>query len=183
MLKHILAIALLIVIGVPSVAHDSALIVDAEYNRYIKNYLRIFDNLEVAEVLAVIKLESNFRVDLVTNEKSVHDRSYGPMQVRLKTARGMGFTGKPEALLTWKEGLYWGMKYLSISKELAVKSIRNSAKTDGQLTRRRMFAIYNAGGLYWVDGIVGGRYINNDYVKVCEINYWKFASYDKLYEV
>ena len=183
MWKHILAIAFTFVAIFPSAGYDSTLTSVSELDFYMAKYLKDFSNLEVAEVLAVIQRESRFRPKTVTLERKVRDKSYGPMQVRLKTARGMGFTGTPEDLCTWREGLYWGMRYLSYAKKVAQKTLRYASESNTHVLRRRMFAIYNSGGVYWQDGVVGGKYINSIYVHACERNYWKFNTWAEGYLV
>jgi soluble lytic murein transglycosylase-like protein len=62
--------------------------------------------LPVALANAVIRLESNY------NPKIVHAGNYGLMQIRLTTARSLGFAGTPAELLDPDTNLRFGLKYL-----------------------------------------------------------------------
>ena len=55
---------------------------------------------------AVIRVESNY------NAKIVHAGNYGLMQIKLATARSLGFGGAPVALLDPDTNLHFGLKYL-----------------------------------------------------------------------
>jgi soluble lytic murein transglycosylase-like protein len=55
---------------------------------------------------AVIRLESNFR------PTAAHAGNYGLMQVRLATARSLGFRGDARGLLDARTNLTYGMAYL-----------------------------------------------------------------------
>jgi soluble lytic murein transglycosylase-like protein len=61
----------------------------------------------VALANAVIRIESNF------NAHVVHAGNYGLMQIRLATARSLGFAGSPAALLDPDTNLRFGLKYLA----------------------------------------------------------------------
>ncbi|MGE3643427.1 MAG: transglycosylase SLT domain-containing protein [Beijerinckiaceae bacterium] len=56
---------------------------------------------------AVVVLESTYRPSIV------HKGNYGLMQIRLGTARAMGFRGGPRQLLQPDINLRYGMKYLA----------------------------------------------------------------------
>ena len=56
---------------------------------------------------AVVVLESTYRPAIV------HRGNYGLMQIRLGTARAMGFRGGPRQLLQPNTNLRYGMKYLA----------------------------------------------------------------------
>jgi len=56
---------------------------------------------------AVIRIESRYNAGIV------HAGNYGLMQLRAQTARGMGFSGSPAALLDPETNLRFGMKYLA----------------------------------------------------------------------
>jgi hypothetical protein len=142
------------------------------YMKWINMYLTIFTNLTVPEVLTVMDIESQFNEKLITLEPSVHDKSCGPMQVRIKTARGLGLKGDWHQLCTWQIGLYYGMKYLSQSKKRALHSTHNSL-----VARKRTWAGYNAGNYYLIRLATGEwTYLNNGYVKKCEHVYVKYAN-------
>lgn len=177
MYKYILTFALLMVMLSPSPAQNA----ETTYGMddYILEYLSIFPNLTYTEVRAGIKHESNDTPDLITEEKNVRDQSVGGLQVRIKTLRGMGYTGPIKNMLTWKVGLYWGMKYMNLCKNRARKSVLTEfGAIDEHIVRRRMYSLYNAGNLYWKivyeDGKHQKVYKNRDYVKRCEQYYWLF---------
>lgn len=58
---------------------------------------------------AVVRIESRY------NASVVHAGNYGLMQIRPQTARGVGFSGSPTALLDPDTNLRFGMKYLAIA--------------------------------------------------------------------
>jgi soluble lytic murein transglycosylase-like protein len=60
----------------------------------------------VALAHAVIRIESNY------NWKIVHAGNYGLMQIKLATARSLGFAGTASALLDPATNLRYGLKYL-----------------------------------------------------------------------
>ena len=55
---------------------------------------------------AVIRIESNY------NSTIVHAGNYGLMQIKLGTARSLGFSGVPATLLDPNTNLHYGLKYL-----------------------------------------------------------------------
>jgi len=63
-------------------------------------------SVPVALAHAVIRIESNY------NSKIVHAGNYGLMQIKLATARSLGFGGSPGALLDPSVNLHYGLKYL-----------------------------------------------------------------------
>lgn len=154
---------------------------------WIATYQKIFPNLEIAEVMTVIHKESRFIISCKTWEAKVKDFSWGPMQIRGKTARQIGYNGPLEELLTWETGLYWGMKYLSQCKARAVKSVTLSyGVPDPTIIRKRTFSLYNAGNLYFrwytIDGVKEKHYANRPYVVYCEQKYWRFLKCNKWTE-
>lgn len=56
---------------------------------------------------AVIRLESNFR------PTAANKGNYGLMQIRLGTARSLGYSGSAAGLLNAETNLTYGMKYLA----------------------------------------------------------------------
>ena len=58
---------------------------------------------------AVVRIESRY------NASVVHAGNYGLMQIRPQTARGIGFSGSPSALLDPDTNLRYGMKYLAMA--------------------------------------------------------------------
>lgn len=168
------------------------------YIEWIIEYQKTFKNLELAEVMTIIKRESHFNQKCKTWEANVRDYSYGPMQVRGSTAKSIGYTGPLEKLLSWETGLYWGMKYLSYCKDRATRSVLeesialtdeeclSNAAPDLHAIRKRMFSLYNAGNLYYrtdtVDGVEQKNYINHQYVLYCEQKYWFYYRYNKWHK-
>ncbi len=57
---------------------------------------------------AVVRIESRY------NARIIHAGNYGLMQIRLQTARGVGYAGPPAGLLDPETNLHFGMKYLAI---------------------------------------------------------------------
>lgn len=177
MYKYILMLALLVVMLSPIPAQNAE--TTDGMTEYILEYLNVFPNLTYTEVRAGVKHESNDTPCLITEEPNVHDISVGPLQVRTKTLRGMGYTGPIEKMLTWKVGLYWGMKYMSICKKRAKKSVIDElGVADEHIIRRRMYSLYNAGNLYFKTVYEDGKhqkvYKNRNYVKKCEYYYWLY---------
>lgn len=175
--KYILMCALAIILVYPTEAKNE--VRELGMADYICEYLKIFDNLEFAEVRAAVKHESGDNPENITPEPTVNDKSWGPLCVRTKTLRGMGFKGDPHELLNWKVGLYWGMKYMSICKSRAKRSvIAELGVADQHVIRRRMFSLYNAGNLYFKTVVEDGKhkkvYRNRNYVTKCEYYYWRY---------
>jgi soluble lytic murein transglycosylase-like protein len=67
----------------------------------------------VALAHAVIRIESNY------NWKIVHAGNYGLMQIKLATARSLGFAGNPATLLDPTTNLHYGLKYLGSAYQQA----------------------------------------------------------------
>jgi len=72
----------------------------------------------VALARAVVRVESNFNPRL-----RGHAGEIGLMQIKPRTARGIGFTGAPEALYDPDTNLRWGMRYLGTAYKLAGGSV------------------------------------------------------------
>ncbi|MBV8450158.1 MAG: transglycosylase SLT domain-containing protein [Hyphomicrobiales bacterium] len=64
------------------------------------------NELPIALANAVIRIESNF------NPRVVHAGNYGLMQIKLATARAVGFGGSAADLLDPETNLHYGLKYL-----------------------------------------------------------------------
>jgi soluble lytic murein transglycosylase-like protein len=62
---------------------------------------------------AIIRIESNF------NAYIVHAGNYGLTQIKLATARSLGFDGSPSALLDPDTNLHFGLKYLGSAYQQA----------------------------------------------------------------
>ncbi len=63
---------------------------------------------------AVVQVESSFRPNVTGGVGEI-----GLMQIRLSTARGMGYKGTAKQLYNPATNLYWGMKYLGKAHRLA----------------------------------------------------------------
>jgi len=63
---------------------------------------------------AVVQVESSFRPNVTGSVGEI-----GLMQIRLATARGMGYKGSAKQLYNPATNLYWGMKYLGKAHRLA----------------------------------------------------------------
>ncbi len=64
------------------------------------------NGMPVAFVRQIIRRESNF------NPRAVDHGNYGLMQIRLGTARSLGYRGTAEGLLDPEVNLTYGMRYL-----------------------------------------------------------------------
>ena len=62
----------------------------------------------VATALAVCRLESGFRCNAVGRAGEL-----GLLQIKLATARALGYRGSRRGLLNCSTGAYWGMKHLA----------------------------------------------------------------------
>ena len=72
------------------------------------------NGLSVDLARAVVKHESGFRPDVTGGAGEI-----GLMQIKLSTARGMGYTGTAKGLYDPATNLRWGMKYLGQAQKLA----------------------------------------------------------------
>jgi soluble lytic murein transglycosylase-like protein len=77
---------------------------------------------------AVVRVESNYRADMTGSAGEI-----GLMQIKLETARGLGYTGTRQALYNPETNIQWGMKYLAGAHKLG------NGTTCGTILR------YNAG--------------------------------------
>ncbi len=64
----------------------------------------------VSTALAVCRLESGFRCSAVGRAGEL-----GLLQIKLSTARGLGYRGSRRGLLSCATGAYWGMKHLALA--------------------------------------------------------------------
>ena len=64
----------------------------------------------ISTALAVCRLESGFRCSAVGGAGEL-----GLLQIKLATARGLGYRGSRRGLLGCATGAYWGMKHLSLA--------------------------------------------------------------------
>lgn len=157
----------------PDMSDANTPVVKKGRDYYIAKYLQVFTNLTPAEVLTVIKVESDGNPNTISLEPNVNDKSYGPMCVLGKTARFMHFTGDLRQLCTWEHGLYYGMQFLSWKKAEACKQARTA-----RIRRRHTWSLYNAGRLELVKRDGTWTYINQRYVNICEKYYKNLKKYD-----
>ena len=99
----------------------------APYDALIAAYAKS-NGVPVALAHAVVKIESGFKPN-----KTGKAGEIGLMQVKLSTARGMGYTGTARALYEPATNIKYGMKYLGMARKIGGKT------TCGTILR------YNAG--------------------------------------
>ncbi|TGU24308.1 transglycosylase SLT domain-containing protein, partial [Mesorhizobium sp. M4B.F.Ca.ET.150.01.1.1] len=76
--------------------------------RYAASY-----GVPVSLATAVIKIESNFRPNMVGGAGEI-----GLMQIKPATARMMGYTGSAKGLFDPDTNIKYGMKYLAMARDL-----------------------------------------------------------------
>jgi len=74
-------------------------------DRLISAYSVAYD-VPASLIHRVVKRESNY------NPKAYHSGNYGLMQIRYRTAKGMGYDGSPHGLLDAETNLKYAVKYL-----------------------------------------------------------------------
>lgn len=94
---------------------------------------------DVADVLAVIQVESEFRPNAYRAEPQINDASYGLMQVLGSTAADRGYDGPPEGLFDPETNIRIGMAHLLWSWEYL------SRRMGGSPSRSVWIGSYNAG--------------------------------------
>lgn len=97
------------------------------YDSIISKYARSY-GVPVSLAKAVVQVESSYRPNLRGKAGEI-----GLMQVKLSTARGLGYTGSAKALYNPDTNIRYGMKYLAMAHKLGGKT------TCGTILR------YNAG--------------------------------------
>jgi hypothetical protein len=85
----------------PEMAVDTGHELDGMIARYAQAY-----DVPVALVHRVVKRESNY------NPSAYNSGNYGLMQIRYKTAKGMGYDGSPKGLFDAETNLKYAVKYL-----------------------------------------------------------------------
>ena len=118
-LAALTAAAISLSISVPAFA--------APYDALIAAYAKS-NGVPVALAKAVVKIESGFKPN-----KTGKAGEIGLMQVKLSTARGMGYTGTAKGLYVPATNIKYGMKYLGMAHKIGGKT------TCGAILR------YNAG--------------------------------------
>ncbi len=84
----------------------------AEYAAMVTTHAQA-NGVPVDLVHRVIMRESRY------NPRAVHRGNYGMMQIKLATARGLGYTGTAEGLLDPETNLTYAVKYLAGAYRLA----------------------------------------------------------------
>ena len=82
------------------------------YSSIIKHYASTY-GVPVALAHAVVRVESNFRPHVTGSAGEI-----GLMQIKLSTARGLGYTGTAKALYNPETNIRYGMKYLAGAHKL-----------------------------------------------------------------
>jgi soluble lytic murein transglycosylase-like protein len=120
---------------------------DVPYSRTISK-ISCQHNVDPRLVVAIISTESGFRryAKRVERDGNV---SIGLMQIKVRTARWLGFRGSPEKLYAPWINVYYGVRYLSMN-----------LKRYGDVWDA--VSAYNAGHSLWSDGSVD--YWNKRYV-------------------
>ncbi len=77
--------------------------------RACRNAARRF-GVPISTALAVCRLESGFRCSAVGRAGEL-----GLLQIKLSTARAIGYRGSRRGLLSCSTGAYWGMKHLAMA--------------------------------------------------------------------
>jgi soluble lytic murein transglycosylase-like protein len=107
----------LILFGIASVDHASASASKAghiqKYSSLIAKHARA-NGIPVELARAVVKHESGFNAGATGQAGEI-----GLMQIKLSTARGMGYKGSAKGLYDPATNLRWGMKYLGQARKLA----------------------------------------------------------------
>jgi soluble lytic murein transglycosylase-like protein len=104
-MKSIVSIAWLIAITALPISH-AAQARDAQYDALVATHAKA-NNLPEALVHRVIVRESGYRPGLVSRG------NIGLMQIKLGTARSLGYTGTAEGLRDPETNLTWAVKYLA----------------------------------------------------------------------
>ena len=71
------------------------------------------DVVSLPLVKAIIAVESSFNPKAYRVEAKINDASRGLMQILLRTAQGVGFSGAPDELFDPKTNITYGVKFLS----------------------------------------------------------------------
>jgi soluble lytic murein transglycosylase-like protein len=105
LMKSLVSLAWLIAIAALPFSQD-ALARDAQYDALVATHAKAND-LPEALVHRVIVRESGYRPSLVSHG------NIGLMQIKLGTARSLGYTGTAEGLRDPETNLTWAVKYLA----------------------------------------------------------------------
>lgn len=82
------------------------------YSSLISSYAVSY-GVPVSLAKAVVRIESNYQPNMTGSAGEI-----GLMQIKLETARGLGYTGSRQALYNPETNIRWGMKYLAGAHDL-----------------------------------------------------------------
>jgi soluble lytic murein transglycosylase-like protein len=90
---------------------------DGQFDSVIASYA-VANNVPLSLAHAVIRVESNYRPNMRGSAGEI-----GLMQVKLQTARGMGYRGSAKGLYEPSTNIRYGMMYLGQARKLAGGSL------------------------------------------------------------
>ncbi|RWC45181.1 transglycosylase SLT domain-containing protein [Mesorhizobium sp.] len=100
-------------IGLRNVAASTAAVASSgQYSAIVARYAAI-EGVPVSLASAVIKIESNYRPNIVGSAGEI-----GLMQIKPATARMMGYSGSAKGLFDPDTNIKYGMKYLAMARSL-----------------------------------------------------------------
>ncbi|RUZ73615.1 lytic transglycosylase domain-containing protein [Mesorhizobium sp. M7A.F.Ca.US.006.01.1.1] len=100
-------------IGVRNAAASTAAVASSgQYSAIVARYAAI-EGVPVSLATAVIKIESNYRPNIVGGAGEI-----GLMQIKPATARMMGYSGSAKGLFDPDTNIKYGMKYLAMARSL-----------------------------------------------------------------
>jgi len=99
-------LALAVLAGPAAAGNDRAALEKLALDALIEQHASA-NGLPLALARQVIRRESNF------NPRAVYQGNYGLMQIRLATARALGYRGTAEGLLDPETNMTYGMRYLA----------------------------------------------------------------------
>ncbi|CAN7475586.1 lytic transglycosylase domain-containing protein [Mesorhizobium sp. LjRoot246] len=100
-------------IGLRNVAASTAAVASSgQYSAIVARYAAI-EGVPVSLATAVIKIESNYRPNIVGSAGEI-----GLMQIKPATARMMGYNGSAKGLFDPDTNIKYGMKYLAMARSL-----------------------------------------------------------------
>ncbi|MDF3151158.1 transglycosylase SLT domain-containing protein [Mesorhizobium sp. XAP10] len=100
-------------IGLRNAAESTAAVASSgQYSAIVARYAAI-EGVPVSLASAVIKIESNYRPNIVGSAGEI-----GLMQIKPATARMMGYSGSAKGLFDPDTNIKYGMKYLAMARSL-----------------------------------------------------------------